>query len=198
MSAPTLTIDIVSDVVCPWCYIGKRRLEAALALPEAAQLPKVEIRWHPFQLNPELPAQGLSILLQAPTVQRRDIHPAGSQAMPFGPSVTEVTAPRGSGGERHVVRQSKGLLREGDDRGGHPSGKESRGSRAFVDIQQGRPAGGLGGMHRPEGGEAVGDDQIGPGPFGLSSQAGQCLGGRGGRRCLHDRSAINHLHRCAE
>ena len=60
MSAPTLTIDIVSDVVCPWCYIGKRRLEAALALPEAAQLPKVEIRWHPFQLNPELPAQGIS------------------------------------------------------------------------------------------------------------------------------------------
>ncbi len=54
-----LRIDIVSDVVCPWCYIGKRKLEAALALPEAAALPKVEIRWHPFQLNPELPAAGI-------------------------------------------------------------------------------------------------------------------------------------------
>ena len=60
MNSPTLTIDIVSDVVCPWCYIGKRKLEAALALPEAAELPNVVIRWHPFQLNPDLPAQGIS------------------------------------------------------------------------------------------------------------------------------------------
>jgi predicted DsbA family dithiol-disulfide isomerase len=59
MNSPTLTIDVVSDVVCPWCYIGKRKLEAALALPEAADLPNVVIRWHPFQLNPDLPAQGV-------------------------------------------------------------------------------------------------------------------------------------------
>lgn len=59
MNTPTLTIDVVSDVVCPWCYIGKRKLEAALALPEAQDLPNVLIRWHPFQLNPELPAQGV-------------------------------------------------------------------------------------------------------------------------------------------
>ena len=57
---PVLTIDIVSDVVCPWCYIGKRKLEAALALPGAAGLPAVEVRWHPFQLNPDLPSQGIS------------------------------------------------------------------------------------------------------------------------------------------
>ena len=56
---PLLTIDIVSDVVCPWCYIGKRKLEAALALPEAADLPPVQIRWHPFQLNPDLPEAGM-------------------------------------------------------------------------------------------------------------------------------------------
>ena len=54
-----LTIDIVSDVVCPWCYIGKRKLEAALALPQAADLPAARIRWHPFQLNPDLSAQGI-------------------------------------------------------------------------------------------------------------------------------------------
>jgi predicted DsbA family dithiol-disulfide isomerase len=54
-----LSIDIVSDVVCPWCYIGKRKLEAALALPQAAALPPVRIRWHPFQLNPDLPAGGV-------------------------------------------------------------------------------------------------------------------------------------------
>ena len=59
MNTPTLTIDVVSDVVCPWCYIGKRKLEAALALPEAADLPNVVIRWHPFQLNPDMPAQGM-------------------------------------------------------------------------------------------------------------------------------------------
>ena len=57
--ATPLNIDIVSDVVCPWCYIGKRKLEAALALPEAADLPPVVIRWHPFQLNPDLPATGM-------------------------------------------------------------------------------------------------------------------------------------------
>ena len=60
MSAASLTIDIVSDVVCPWCYIGKRKLEAALALPGAASLPAVELRWHPFQLNPDIPAEGIS------------------------------------------------------------------------------------------------------------------------------------------
>ena len=60
MNSPTLTIDIVSDVVCPWCFIGKRKLEAALALPDAADLPNVIIRWHPFQLNPDLPSQGIS------------------------------------------------------------------------------------------------------------------------------------------
>jgi predicted DsbA family dithiol-disulfide isomerase len=55
-----LTIDVVSDVVCPWCYIGKRRLEAALRMLAAREtrMP-VAIRWHPFQLNPEIPAQGI-------------------------------------------------------------------------------------------------------------------------------------------
>jgi predicted DsbA family dithiol-disulfide isomerase len=53
--APLLTIDVVSDVVCPWCYIGKRRLESALAMGER---PRLEIRWHPFQLNPDIPAEG--------------------------------------------------------------------------------------------------------------------------------------------
>jgi predicted DsbA family dithiol-disulfide isomerase len=49
-------IDIVSDVVCPWCYIGKRRLEKALALrPEI----EAEITWRPFQLNPDLPPEGV-------------------------------------------------------------------------------------------------------------------------------------------
>jgi predicted DsbA family dithiol-disulfide isomerase len=48
-----LTIDIWSDIACPWCYVGKRRLEAALAeFPERAS---VEIKWHAFELNPAAP-----------------------------------------------------------------------------------------------------------------------------------------------
>jgi predicted DsbA family dithiol-disulfide isomerase len=51
-----MRIDIVSDVVCPWCFIGKRRLQKALALrPEIG----VEIVWRPFQLNPDMPAEGV-------------------------------------------------------------------------------------------------------------------------------------------
>jgi len=50
-------IDIISDVVCPWCFIGKRRLEKALALrPEIA----TEITWRPFQLNPDMPEEGMA------------------------------------------------------------------------------------------------------------------------------------------
>ena len=51
-----LQIDIVSDVVCPWCYIGKRRIEDALAL--AAEVP-VEIHWRPFFLNSWVPREGI-------------------------------------------------------------------------------------------------------------------------------------------
>ena len=51
-----LQIDIVSDVVCPWCYIGKKRIEDALAL--APEIP-VEVHWRPFFLNPWIPREGI-------------------------------------------------------------------------------------------------------------------------------------------
>ena len=50
-----LTIDVVSDVVCPWCYLGEKRLE--LALREAPQA--VAVRWRPYQLDPTIPDGGL-------------------------------------------------------------------------------------------------------------------------------------------
>ena len=50
-------IDIVSDVVCPWCFIGKRRLEKALALQP--DIP-VELRWRPYFLNDWIPREGIS------------------------------------------------------------------------------------------------------------------------------------------
>jgi predicted DsbA family dithiol-disulfide isomerase len=52
-----LKLDIVSDVVCPWCYIGKRRIEDALAL--VPDVP-VEVNWRPFFLNPWVPREGVS------------------------------------------------------------------------------------------------------------------------------------------
>lgn len=62
MSEPTLqpggeplAIDVVSDVVCPWCYVGKRRLEQALALRSGVA---VEVRFRPFQLDPTIPPGG--------------------------------------------------------------------------------------------------------------------------------------------
>jgi len=56
MTAP-LVIDVVSDVVCPWCFIGKRRLERALDL--RPDIP-VEIRWRPYFLNDWIPREGIS------------------------------------------------------------------------------------------------------------------------------------------
>ncbi|MBB5284198.1 putative DsbA family dithiol-disulfide isomerase [Rhabdobacter roseus] len=54
---PVITIDIVSDVVCPWCYVGKKRLEAALATLQADDS-TVRINWHPYQLDPTIPEAG--------------------------------------------------------------------------------------------------------------------------------------------
>jgi len=58
----SLTIDIVSDVVCPWCFIGKRRLEAALELHRERdpRAPQPQVAYHPFELNPDLPREGVS------------------------------------------------------------------------------------------------------------------------------------------
>ena len=51
-----MQIEIFSDVVCPWCYIGKRRLDAVLQTPAGEG---VTLRWRPYQLRPGLPAQGV-------------------------------------------------------------------------------------------------------------------------------------------
>jgi predicted DsbA family dithiol-disulfide isomerase len=51
-----LTIDIYSDLVCPWCYVGKRRLERALSELHGI---RAEVAWRPFQLNPTMAADGV-------------------------------------------------------------------------------------------------------------------------------------------
>lgn len=53
--ADRFTIDVVSDVICPWCFLGKRRLDAALAALDM----DVFIRWRPYMLDPTIPPEGL-------------------------------------------------------------------------------------------------------------------------------------------
>ncbi len=57
MSADPVTIDVISDVVCPWCYLGKRRLARAVGL-----LPEIQVivRWRPFRLDPTIPPDGVA------------------------------------------------------------------------------------------------------------------------------------------
>lgn len=54
---PVVQIDIVSDVMCPWCIVGYRQLEQALAQTQMG----ARIRWHPFELNPNMPPEGQNL-----------------------------------------------------------------------------------------------------------------------------------------
>ncbi len=53
----TVTVDVVSDVVCPWCYLGKARLDQAIA--SVSDDVQVTVNWRPYQLNPDLPPEGV-------------------------------------------------------------------------------------------------------------------------------------------
>jgi predicted DsbA family dithiol-disulfide isomerase len=55
---PPARLDIISDAICPWCYIGKRQVERALPLLAAEGL-EFSVHWHAFQLNPDMPAAGV-------------------------------------------------------------------------------------------------------------------------------------------
>ncbi|MCC6141578.1 MAG: DsbA family oxidoreductase [Nitrospira sp.] len=57
MSEPALQIEVYSDVVCPWCYVGKRRLERAL--DQVKGHAAAQVVWKPFQLNPTMPNGGM-------------------------------------------------------------------------------------------------------------------------------------------
>ncbi len=56
MSEQAWTIEVYSDIVCPWCYVGKRRLEKALA--QLGERERPQILWRPFELNPTMPEGG--------------------------------------------------------------------------------------------------------------------------------------------
>lgn len=53
---PSIQVDIISDVMCPWCYVGKRRFEKAVAMRPDIEF---DVRWRPFQLDPTIPPEGV-------------------------------------------------------------------------------------------------------------------------------------------
>ena len=55
--AGALDLSVVSDAICPWCYVGKRRLEQAIALMDGVR--PVRVAWRPFELNPQMPKEGI-------------------------------------------------------------------------------------------------------------------------------------------
>ncbi len=57
MNTEKIKVDVISDVACPWCYVGKRRLESALEQWKGAP---VEVKWHPFQLDPSMRGEGMN------------------------------------------------------------------------------------------------------------------------------------------
>ncbi|HEU4987072.1 MAG TPA: DsbA family protein, partial [Rhizobiaceae bacterium] len=56
MSGLPISIDVVSDVVCPWCFVGQKRLDKALVSMAEIQ---VDVRWRPYQLDPTIPPEGM-------------------------------------------------------------------------------------------------------------------------------------------
>ncbi|HEY7223323.1 MAG TPA: DsbA family oxidoreductase [Micromonosporaceae bacterium] len=86
-----MQIEIYADVVCPWCYLGKRRLEAALARSPFAT--DAVLRWRPFQLDPELPRAGQPLMtwlarrLGGPEAARAEVAKVSRVAMAEGLSL---------------------------------------------------------------------------------------------------------------
>jgi len=56
---PAARLDIVSDAICPWCWVGKRNMEAAMDILRREDGERFEVHWRPFQLNPDMPKAGV-------------------------------------------------------------------------------------------------------------------------------------------
>lgn len=103
MSGKSLSIDVWSDVVCPWCYIGKRRLEAALERFE--ERASTSVTWHAFELDPSAPrAYQDGSTLASRLARKYGKSPAATQGMID--QVTRVAA--GDGLEFHFERERSG------------------------------------------------------------------------------------------
>jgi predicted DsbA family dithiol-disulfide isomerase len=97
-----ITVEIWSDVVCPWCYIGKRRFERALAdFQAAAETPAVEVVWRSFQLDPETPMGDERGLIES-FAARKGL--SANQVRAMFAQVTDVAAGEGLGYDFDRVR----------------------------------------------------------------------------------------------
>lgn len=109
--SPTLMIDVISDVVCPWCFVGKRRLDEALSrLRSEAALQGDDpiVRWHPFELNPDLPRDGID---RATYLERK-----------FGPAQSAATIyerVRAAGASTGIVFRFDRIARQPNTRDAH-------------------------------------------------------------------------------
>ncbi|MDH4107744.1 MAG: DsbA family oxidoreductase [Gammaproteobacteria bacterium] len=85
MSPATLQVDVIADLICPWSYLGKRRLDDALT----RVLGPVLVSWYPFQLNPDMPASGMDFdeYLRAKFGEREMIEPGLQQLAAAGRAV---------------------------------------------------------------------------------------------------------------
>lgn len=103
---PSLTrkITVISDTICPWCFVGKYRMEAALALLAAEGL-AFAVEWHPYQLNPDMPEGGM---------ERRAYRAAkfGSSAKSdaMDRQLTEIGASLGIGFRYDLIRRTPNTL----------------------------------------------------------------------------------------
>lgn len=101
-----IKIDVWSDIACPWCYIGKRRLELALAEFEVTPgTPPVEVTYHSFQLAPDLPADDLDLGSQREYLSRRKGIPE-EQAERMMEQVSAVAASVGLSYDMPAVRMT--------------------------------------------------------------------------------------------
>lgn len=133
-----LAVTIYSDVICPWCYVGKRRFETALATPAPGMPMQLAIAWRPFELNPDMPDCGMErTLYRAPAGQARPGRRAaedrrrGGQlrasrfAQGVGARLCPLRQPRRRRLDRVAVRLGAGDVRAGlgafDPRGCHRS-----------------------------------------------------------------------------
>jgi predicted DsbA family dithiol-disulfide isomerase len=85
-----IMVDVWTDLVCPWCFIGKRRFEAALA--EFEHRDSVQVRWRSFELDPDAPAEAVE---RAPALLQRKYGMSAEQAAEANARVTAIAAEAG-------------------------------------------------------------------------------------------------------
>lgn len=105
---PALTVDVWSDIACPWCFIGKRKFEAALAAFRAVDgRPPVAVTYHSFELAPETPVDFDGSELQF-LVRHKDIPPAEARLMLS--RVTDIAAEVGLAYDFDIVQHTNTVL----------------------------------------------------------------------------------------